>query len=365
VIIVMNPDASQASIDKVVAEIERMGGAAHLSRGKFRTVIGAVGEEDDINQNHLSGLDGVEKVVPIMKPYKLASREFHEEDTVIEVGGGSVPVVKVGGSHATCFAGPCAVENEQMLYKIAHHVRDAGATILRGGVYKPRTSPYSFPGLGLEGLRYLVEARERTGLPVITEVMEPGDVAVVADHADILQVGARNMQNFPLLTAVGRTGMPIMLKRGLAATIEEWLMSAEDILSTGNQQVLLCERGIRSFDTYTRTTFDLTAIPLLHHLTHLPVIADPSHATGKRWLVRPMALAAVAAGADGIMVEVHPHPEDAWSDGEQSLTLAQFQDLAPVLRQVHAQVRGFGTWREDQRAAAQTPADQPPGSVDH
>ena len=217
----------------------------------------------------------------------------------------------------------------------------AGATVLRGGAFKPRTSPYSFQGLGVEGLRYLAEARERTGLPVITEVMEPTDVPVVAEHADILQVGTRNMQNFPLLTAVGRAGRPVMLKRGLAATLEEWLMSAEYILSSGNPNVILCERGIRTFDTWTRNTLDLTAVPMLHHVTHLPVIVDPSHATGKRWLVRPMALAGVAAGADGIMVEVHPRPDEALSDGEQSLTLEQLGTLAPMLRTVHEQLSGL------------------------
>ena len=240
-------------------------------------------------------------------------------------------------------AGPCSVEGRDQLLRTADAVAAAGATILRGGAFKPRTSPYAFQGLGMEGLRFLVEARERTGLPIVTEVMEPSQVEIVALHADILQVGARNMQNYSLLMAVGRTERPVMLKRGLSATIEEWLMAAEYIVSSGNPNVILCERGIRTFETYTRNTLDLAAVPLLHRLTHLPVIVDPSHATGKRWLVPPMALAAVAGGADGIMVEVHPDPDDALSDGEQSLTLEQFSDLAPLLRQIHGEVAGMGT----------------------
>jgi len=344
-LVAMSVGATEAEIEAVEDHIRSVGLTPHESRGMERVVIGVVGDvgvRRDQVMNHLLSMPGIETVTPISRPFKLASREFHPEDSVVRVRDRSI-----GDGGLTVMGGPCSVESRDQLLETADAVLAAGATVLRGGAFKPRTSPYSFQGLGAEGLRYLVEARERTGLPVITEVMEPGDVSLVAEHADILQVGARNMQNFPLLMAVGRTGMPVMLKRGIAATIEEWLMSAEYILSTGNQQVLLCERGIRTFDTYTRNTFDLTAIPLLRHLTHLPVVADPSHATGKRWLVRPMALAAVAAGADGIMVEVHPHPEDALSDGEQSLTLDQFGDLAPVLREVHQQVRGL-----DQRAAA-------------
>ena len=342
-LVAMSVGATEAEVSAVEDHIRSVGLTPHESRGMERVVIGVVGDvgvRRDQVMNHLLSMPGVETVTPISRPFKLASREFHPEDTVVRVRGHAI-----GDGSLTIMGGPCSVESRDQLLETADAVRAAGATVLRGGAFKPRTSPYSFQGLGVEGLRYLVEARERTDLPVITEVMEPGDVPLVAQHADILQVGARNMQNFPLLMAVGRTGMPVMLKRGIAATIEEWLMSAEYILSTGNQQVLLCERGIRTFDSYTRNTFDLTAIPLLHHLTHLPVIADPSHATGKRWLVRPMALAAVAAGADGIMVEVHPHPEDALSDGEQSLTLDQFGDLAPVLRQVHDQVRELGSGR--------------------
>jgi 3-deoxy-7-phosphoheptulonate synthase len=284
----------------------------------------------------LAALPGVESVTPVSKPFKLTSREFHPADTVVRVAG-----TTIGGGSLTVMAGPCSVESRDQLLLTADAVAAAGATILRGGAFKPRTSPYSFQGLGLEGLRILAEARERTGLPIITEVMEPANVVAVAEHADILQVGARNMQNYSLLMAVGGTDRPVMLKRGLAATIEEWLMAAEYIVSSGNPQVILCERGIRTFETYTRNTLDLAAVPLLHRLTHLPVVVDPSHATGKRWLVRAMALAAVAAGADGIMVEVHPSPDDALSDGEQSLTREQFAELAPLLRQVHGEVAGI------------------------
>jgi 3-deoxy-7-phosphoheptulonate synthase len=338
-LVAMAIGATEEEIAAVETHIRSVGLTPHESRGLERVVIGVVGDvgkRRDQVMNHLSAMPGVDSVTPISRPFKLASREFHPADTVVRVRDHLV-----GDGSLTIIGGPCSVETRDQLLETADAVLAAGATILRGGAFKPRTSPYSFQGLGVEGLRYLAEARERTGLAVITEVMESADVDVVADHADILQVGARNMQNFPLLTAVGRAGRPVMLKRGLAATIDEWLMSAEYILSTGNAQVLLCERGIRSFDPSTRNMFDLTAVPLLHHLTHLPVIADPSHATGKRWLVRPMALAAVAAGADGIMVEVHPDPDEALSDGEQSLTLQQFRDLAPVLRQVHDQVQGL------------------------
>jgi 3-deoxy-7-phosphoheptulonate synthase len=252
---------------------------------------------------------------------------------VIEVLG-----TRVGDGGLTIMAGPCSIENRDMMLETAHAVAKAGATILRGGAYKPRTSPYAFQGLGVEGLVLLAEASKETGLPTITEVMEPSQVEVVVKHSDILQVGTRNMQNYSLLTAVGKAGKPVMLKRGYGATIEEWLMAAEYIVSSGNPHVILCERGIRTFETYTRNTLDLTAVPLLHHLTHLPVVVDPSHATGKRWLVKPMALAAVAAGADGIMVEVHPNPDQARSDGEQSLTFDQFADMTSALNQIHEMV---------------------------
>ena len=338
-LVAMSVGATEEEITNVRNHILAEGLTPHESRGMERVVIGVVGDVGPRKErvmNRLTALPGVATVTPISRPFKLSSREFHPEDTIIEVLG-----TRVGDGSLTLMAGPCSVESREQLMQTADAVAGAGANILRGGAFKPRTSPYSFQGLGVEGLEYLAEARQRTGLPIITEVMEPAHVEVVAEHADILQIGTRNMQNFPLLTAVGRSGRPVMLKRGLSATIEEWLMSAEYILSTGNSKVMLCERGIRTFDTYTRNTLDLTAVPLLHHLTHLPVVVDPSHATGKRWLVRPMALSAVAAGTDAIMVEVHPDPDEALSDGEQSLTLDQFASLAPMLRLVHDEVRGL------------------------
>jgi 3-deoxy-7-phosphoheptulonate synthase len=338
-LVVMTVSATEAEIAAVRQHIEAAGLTPHESRGQERVVIGVVGDvglRKEQVMGHLAVLPGVESVTPISKPFKLTSREFHPADTLVEVAG-----TTIGGGVLTVMAGPCSVESREQILRTADAVAAAGATILRGGAFKPRTSPYSFQGLGFEGLRFLVEARERTGLPIVTEVMEPANVALVAAQADILQVGARNMQNYSLLMAVGHVDRPVMLKRGLSATIEEWLMAAEYVVSSGNPRVILCERGIRTFETYTRNTLDLTAVPLLHRLTHLPVIVDPSHATGKRWLVRPMALAAVAAGADGIMVEVHPDPDAALSDGEQSLTLEQFADLAPLLRDVHAEVAGL------------------------
>jgi 3-deoxy-7-phosphoheptulonate synthase len=341
VLVVMSVNATEAQVQEVRRHIEADGLTPHESRGQERIVIGVVGDvglRKEQVMSHLAVLPGVESVTPISKPFKLTSRDFHPADSVVRVGG-----TTIGGGTLTVMAGPCSVESRDQLLRTADAVAEAGATVLRGGAFKPRTSPYSFQGLGMEGIRFLVEARERTGLPIVTEVMEPSQVEVVALHADILQVGARNMQNYALLMAVGRSERPVMLKRGLSATIEEWLMAAEYIVSSGNAQVILCERGIRTFETYTRNTLDLAAVPLLHRLTHLPVVVDPSHATGKRWLVPPMALAAVAGGADGIMVEVHPNPDDALSDGEQSLTLEQFRGLAPLLRQVHAEVASLAT----------------------
>jgi 3-deoxy-7-phosphoheptulonate synthase len=339
-LVVMSVSATEEEVQAVRQHIETDGLTAHESHGEQRVVIGVVGDvglRKEQIMGHLAVLPGVESVTPISKPFKLTSRDFHPEDTVIGVGG-----TTIGGGSLTVMAGPCAVESRDQLLKTADAVAAAGATVLRGGAFKPRTSPYSFQGLGMDGVRFLTEARERTGLPIVTEVMEPGQVQQVALHADILQIGARNMQNYALLRAAGEVERPVMLKRGMSATIEEWLMAAEYIVSSGNPQVILCERGIRTFETYTRNTLDLAAVPLLHQLTHLPVIVDPSHATGKRWLVRSMALAGVAAGADGIMVEVHPRPDDALSDGEQSLTLEQFSEMAPVLREVHEQVEGVG-----------------------
>ena len=338
-LVVMSVTATEEEIGAVRAHIEADGLTPHESRGEQRVIIGVVGDVGPRKEqvmSHLAVLPGVESVTPISKPFKLTSREFHPEDTVIEVGS-----TTIGGGSLTVIAGPCAIESRDQLMRTATAVAAAGATVLRGGAFKPRTSPYSFQGLGMDGLRFLVEARQETGLPVITEVIEPGQVEQVALHADILQIGARNMQNFALLMAAGRVDRPVMLKRGISATIEEWLMAAEYIVSSGNKQVILCERGIRTFERYTRNTLDLTAVPLLHQLTHLPVVVDPSHATGMRSLVPPMAVAAVAGGADGIMVEVHPRPDDALSDGPQSLSLEMFGEMAPVLRKVHSHVEGL------------------------
>jgi 3-deoxy-7-phosphoheptulonate synthase len=336
-IIVMSMGATEEQANNVRDQLRAYNLQPHDNYGTQRVVIAVLGDVApvrDVLMGKLSVMPGVESVTPITKPYKLTSRESHPEDTVIEVLG-----KRIGNGTLTIMAGPCSIEGREMMIETARVVAAAGATILRGGAFKPRTSPYSFQGLGVEGLTYLAEASKQTGLPTITEVMEPSQVEVVARHADILQVGTRNMQNYSLLQAVGKAGRPVMLKRGYGATIEEWLMAAEYIVSSGNPQVILCERGIRTFETYTRNTLDLTAVPLLHHLTHLPVIVDPSHATGKRWLVRPMSLAAVAAGADGIMVEVHPDPDQARSDGEQSLTYDQFRDMAGALFKIHEEVR--------------------------
>ena len=340
-LVVMSVGATEQEVQEVRRHIEADGLTPHESRGEQRVIIGVVGDVGPRKEqvmNHLAVLPGVESVTPISKPFKLTSRDFHPEDTVIRVGD-----TTIGGGSLTVIAGPCAIESRDQLLRTAAAVAKAGATVLRGGAFKPRTSPYSFQGLGMDGVRFLTEARAETGLPVITEVMEPSQLQPVAEFADILQIGARNMQNFPLLLAAGKIDRPVMLKRGISATIEEWLMAAEYIISAGNPNVILCERGIRTFDTYTRNTLDLTAVPLLHKLSHLPVVVDPSHATGKRWLVAPMAVAAVAGGADGIMVEVHPNPDDALSDGEQSLTLEMFAEMAPVLRQVHSQVEPLVT----------------------
>jgi 3-deoxy-7-phosphoheptulonate synthase len=332
----MNPHAPQATIDKVVSEIELMGSQAHLSRGQFRTVIGAVGEEGNIDQVHLASLDGVEKVVPIMKPYKLASREFHEDDSVIEFGGGKVPTVKVGGNHALCIAGPCAVENEEMLNRIARHVRDGGATVLRGGVYKPRTSPYSFQGLGMTALKWMRACGDELGMPICVEVMDTRQVEQMEPLVDCFQIGARNMQNFDLLREVGKTRKAVLLKRGLAATVKDWLLSAEYVLSQGNRGVILCERGIKTFEDSIRYTMDVTSIPVARQWSHLPIIVDPSHAAGKRDFVPPLAAAGMAAGAHGVIVEVHYCPSEAQCDGPQALLPEVFKDLMTQLRQVAA-----------------------------
>ncbi|MFL5727716.1 MAG: 3-deoxy-7-phosphoheptulonate synthase [Chloroflexota bacterium] len=337
--VVMAPTASEVDILGVKSRILAEGMTPYEHKRADQTVIAVVGEVGPRKQalmSHLAGLPGVDRVTPISRPFKLTSREFHPEDTVIRV----LDAV-VGDGGLTIMAGPCSVESREQLMETAHAVAAAGATILRGGAFKPRTSPYAFQGLGVEALRYLAEARDRTGLPVITEIMEPNQVDIVAEYADILQIGTRNMQNYSLLNAVGRVARPVMLKRGYGATVEEWLMAAEYIVSSGNPNVILCERGIRTFETYTRNTLDLSAVPLLHHLTHLPVIVDPSHATGKRWLVKPLAIGGVAVGADGVMVEVHPDPDAALSDAEQQLTLDQFRELMAELVPVHEHAAGL------------------------
>ncbi len=337
--VVMAANATEEEINGVKGRILAEGLTPFDHLGVERTVIAVVGDIGPHKQalmNRLSGLPGVETITQISRPFKLTSREFHPEDTVIHV----LDAV-IGDGSLTVMAGPCSIESSEQLMETAEFVAANGATIIRGGAFKPRTSPYSFQGLGVEGLRYLAEARDRFGLPVITEVMEPNQVDIVAEYADILQIGTRNMQNYSLLNAVGRVARPVMLKRGYGATVEEWLMAAEYIVSAGNPNVILCERGIRTFETYTRNTLDLTAVPLLHHLTHLPVIVDPSHATGKRWLVQPLAAGAVAVGADGIMVEVHPRPDEALSDGEQSLTFDGFRAMMTSLVPVHLATRSL------------------------
>jgi 3-deoxy-7-phosphoheptulonate synthase len=327
-IIVMESQAGQEQVDGVVRRLDEHGLSAHISGGAERTVIGVIGVGFPAELPELMEiLPGVDHVTRITKSYKLASREFRPSDTIIEVGD-----ARIGGDELVVMAGPCSVESRGQLLETAHAVKQAGARVLRGGAFKPRTSPYSFQGLGEDGLEMLVEAREQTGLPIITEVLEPGDVDLVARYADILQIGTRNMQNFPLLKEVGRVAKPVMLKRGLAATIDEWLHAAEYVMAAGNFQVILCERGIRTFETAVRNTLDLSAVPLVKRLSHLPVVADPSHGTGKWYLVKPMALAALAVGADGLIVEVHPSPDHALSDGPQSLSLPNFGSMMNGLR---------------------------------
>lgn len=335
--VVMRAEAGEAEVNGVKGLILAEGLTPFENAGADRTVIAVVGEigkRREQLRGRLEGLPGVSAVTAISKPYKLVSREFHPENTVIRVLDSAV-----GDGGLTVMAGPCSVESRDQLMETVDHVATHGATIIRGGAFKPRTSPYSFQGLGVEGLRYLAEARQRTGLPVITEVMEPNQVDIVAEYADILQIGTRNMQNFSLLLACGRAGRPVMLKRGFGNTIEEWLMAAEYIASAGNSQIILCERGVRTFDNSTRNTLDLTAVPLMHHLTHLPVVVDPSHATGKRWLVKPLAIGGAAVGADGIMVEVHPRPDEALSDAEQQLDFPLFDSMMAAVTAVHAHVR--------------------------
>jgi 3-deoxy-7-phosphoheptulonate synthase len=333
--IVMKETASAEEIDAVVAKIERAGALAHRSQGARVTVIGAIGDvEQDVSVEGLGleGQPGVDRVVPILKPYKLASSQItHGERTVLEIGGR-----KVGGDNFALIAGPCTVESREQTLTTARVVRDAGATLLRGGAYKPRTSPYAFQGLGIEGLKLLAEAKAETGLPIVTELMDIGDLEPVLEVADVIQIGARNMQNYPLLAEIGRSGRPALLKRGLSSTLDELLMAAEYILKEGNPNVMLCERGIRTFENAYRFTLDLMAVPVLKELSHLPVIVDPSHAAGRRDLVGPLSLAAAAVGADGIIVEVHPNPDQAICDGPQALKAEDFAEYARTVERAAA-----------------------------
>ncbi|MDK2820239.1 MAG: 3-deoxy-7-phosphoheptulonate synthase [Clostridia bacterium] len=328
-IVVMRPGVTQEEIQSVISRLEREGFKTHLSEGVERTIIGAIGDKTRLRDENLAVMPGVEKVVPILHPYKLAGRDFHPEDSVIKIGD-----MTIGGPQIQIIAGPCAVESRSLLLEVANAVKEAGATMLRGGAFKPRTSPYSFQGLADKGLELLAEAREVSGLPIITEVIDQSSVDAVAEVADILQIGSRNMHNYPLLQAVGRQSKPVMLKRGLSATFEEWLLAAEYILKEGNSKVILCERGIRTFESYTRNTLDLSAVPAIKSLSHLPIFVDPSHGTGRRYMVAPMGRAALAAGADGLIIEVHPNPEEALSDGSQSLTPEQFAQLVKEIKPI-------------------------------
>ncbi|MHB1652282.1 MAG: 3-deoxy-7-phosphoheptulonate synthase [Desulfitobacteriaceae bacterium] len=325
-IIVLKHGSGEREINEITDRLTEHGFKVHLSQGVEKTLIGAIGDRSRLESLDLEALPWVEKVVPILAPYKLVSREFHPLDSIVKVGEH-----EIGGSEIHVMAGPCAVESRAQLLETAHIVKQAGATFLRGGAFKPRTSPYAFQGLGEEGLRYMAEAREETGLLVVTEVVDVRDVALVASYADVLQIGARNMQNFLLLKEVAKSDRPVLLKRGPSSTLEEWMMAAEYIMDGGNYNVIFCERGIRTFENYTRNTLDLSMVPALHALSHLPVIVDPSHGTGKWHLVSPMAKAALAAGADGLIVEVHPQPEKALSDGKQSLTPDNFQTMMKEL----------------------------------
>jgi 3-deoxy-7-phosphoheptulonate synthase len=333
-IIVVRPNSTRQQIDHILERIQDLGYKAHISQGQVRTIIGVIGEEDKLQVEPLAAIPGVEQVLPILKPFKLASREFHAQDSVVEVSAPGCKTVRIGGGFLAMIAGPCAVESAEILESIAGPVKAAGANILRGGAFKPRTSPYSFQGLGEVGLQILQEVGHRHGLPVVTEVMDPRQVDLVNRYADMFQVGARNMQNFDLLREVGQTRKPVLLKRGMSATVKDLLMSAEYILSEGNLQVVLCERGVRTFEDSTRNMMDLSAVPNVRGQSHLPIIADPSHATGRPDLIPAMARAAVAAGADGVHVEVHSCPEKALSDGPQALLPHQYAALMKELRRL-------------------------------
>ncbi len=327
-LVVMKHNASEDEIGAVVGVIKEMGYEARPIPGGQRTAVGLIGNDGGVDSARLEGLEGVLEVIPVTHPYKQVSREWREEDTVVSLPNGT----RVGGNDIVIMAGPCAVEGEEQILDIAHQLKEIGVTVLRGGAFKPRTSPYSFQGLGLRGLELLARAREETGLVIVTEALDPDGADLVAEHADIIQIGARNMQNYPLLRRAGQTGKPVLLKRGLSATIDELLLAAEYVLAEGNGDVILCERGIRSFDSHTRNLLDLAAIPVVKALSHLPIIADPSHGTGLRAKVMPMGRAAIAAGADGLLVEVHPDPPRAMSDGAQSLYPEQFREMMDQIR---------------------------------
>lgn len=337
-LVVMKQNATAEDIRGVVDSIREMGYDARPIAGGQRTAVGLLGNDGRVDSARLEGLEGVLEVIPVTHPYKQVSREWREENTVVELANGT----RVGASDVVVMAGPCAVESEAQIMDIAHQVRDLGATVMRGGAFKPRTSPYSFQGLGMEGLELLARAREATGLAIVTEALDPEGAKAVAEYADIIQIGARNMQNYALLRRAGQLAKPVLLKRGMAATIDELLLAAEYVLAEGNEQVILCERGVRGFDNHTRNILDLTAIPVVKALSHLPIIADPSHGTGVRSKVTPMARAAVAAGADGIIVEVHPDPPKALSDGAQSLYPEQFAELmeqiGPIARAIGREI---------------------------
>jgi 3-deoxy-7-phosphoheptulonate synthase len=338
-IVVMGAEATTEQINEVEQRIEKHEGLrAQVVHGTERRIVGVLGTIPPDLKDEMELLPGVMEVVRISKPYKMASREFHPNNTVVQVGD-----VLIGGPEPVIMAGPCSVEDEEQMVSTARAVKAAGARILRGGAFKPRTSPYSFRGMGIEGLQLLNIAKQETGLPIITEVMAPGDVDTVAQYSDILQIGARNMQNYNLLDAVGETDKPVMVKRGLSATYEEWLLAAEYVLAGGNNNVMLCERGIRAFETFTRFTLDVAAIPVIKRLSHLPIIGDPSHSTGKWYLVTPVALAAIAAGAHGLLIEVHPNPDIAKCDGPQSLTFQNFDTLMEGVRSVSAAVHQEST----------------------
>ncbi len=325
--IVMKNEATEEQVAGVVEKLHSKGAEAHLSRGEFKTIIGAIGDREKISEIPLAALPGVEAVIPVMKPFKLVSREFHPEGTVVRVGD-----AQLGGDTFVVIAGPCAVESEEQVIAAAKAAKAAGAHMLRGGAFKPRTSPYSFQGMGEEGLRLLAMARETTGLPVVTEVVDVRHVEMVSDYADMLQIGARNMQNFLLLREVGLQDKPVMLKRGLSSTIEETLMAAEYVVRGGNKNVVLCERGIRTFETATRNTLDISAVPIVKQTSHLPIVVDPSHATGKREIIAALSRGALAVGADGVMVEMHPDPGAALCDGTQSLDFGEFESLMAELK---------------------------------